>query len=127
MKGLIEIYIIGASEVICKWILLIFFKKVIYWERGKYNFFGKEINWKVVIMMHSYQTEVDIPPKITIQPEFCLLSLFSLVLMKGFLKTYITISLSTKKYGQDNKKVKYICNKFFFQVLWPYVYFFKSY
>ena len=34
--------------------------------------FGKEIKVKVAIRMHYNQAEIDIPPKITLQPEFFL-------------------------------------------------------
>ena len=39
MKGLIEIYIIGDSEIIYKWILLNFFWKFIFWENKNIIFF----------------------------------------------------------------------------------------
>ena len=51
-------------------------------------FFGKEIKWKVTIRMHYSQAEIDVPPKITLQPEFFPWSPFSLVLLKNFLKIY---------------------------------------
>ena len=35
-------------------------------------FFGKEIKQKVAIRMHYSQAEIDIPPKITLKPEFFL-------------------------------------------------------
>ena len=34
--------------------------------------FGKEKKRKVAIRMHYSQAEIDIPPKITLQPEFFL-------------------------------------------------------
>ena len=48
MKGLIEIYIIGSSEIICKWILMNFFEKI-YWEkRENIIVFWKENKMKSV-------------------------------------------------------------------------------
>ena len=41
MKGLIEIYIVGASEIICRWILLKFFLKKYLLKIEKILFFGK--------------------------------------------------------------------------------------
>ena len=40
----------------------------------------------VAIRMHYSQAELDIPPNIALEPEFFLLSPFSLVLLKDFLK-----------------------------------------
>ena len=68
-------------------------------------FFGKEIKRKVAIRMHYSQAEIDIPPKITLQPEFFLNSSFFLELLKDFLKICRINSLSSMKYGQNNKKM----------------------
>ena len=72
MKSITKFYVIGASENICKWILMSFLEKL-FWKKGKYQcFFGKEIKRKVGIRMHYSQAEIDIPPKITLKPEFFL-------------------------------------------------------
>ena len=43
-----------------------FFLKIFVLKKEKIlMFFGKEIKWKVVIMMHYCQAEIGIPPKIT--------------------------------------------------------------
>ena len=66
MKSIIKFYVIGASESICKWILMNFFEKL-YFEKMKIlMFFGKEIKQKVAIKMHYSQAEIDILPKITL-------------------------------------------------------------
>ena len=78
MKGLIEVYIIGASEIICKLEIYkyywIFSKKLCFEKRENIIIiiiiiiiFGKEIKWKVVIRMHYNKAEIYIPPKITLQ------------------------------------------------------------
>ena len=69
--------------------------------------FGKEIKRKVALRMHYCRAELDVPPKIALQPEFFFSSPFSLVLLKDFfLKKMCSInSFSTMKYGQNNKKV----------------------
>ena len=54
--------------------------------------------------MHCSQAKIDIPPKITLQPEFFLWPPFSLALLKDFLKICRINSLSSIKYGQNNKK-----------------------
>ena len=49
-----------------------FFEKLCF-EKGKIlMFLGKEIKRKVAKRMHYSQAEIDIPPKITLQPEFFL-------------------------------------------------------
>ena len=60
--------------------------------------------------MHYSEAEIDIPPKITLQPEFFLWSPFSLVL-----RFFVELSLSTMKYSQNNnkKKCKNAWNDFF--------------
>ena len=86
MKSIIKFYVIGASENICKWILINFSKNYVL-KKGKIlMFFGKEIKRKAAIRMHHSQAEIVISPKITSQPEFFLWSPFSLVLLKDFLK-----------------------------------------
>ena len=50
------------------------------------NLFGKEIKWKVIIRMHYSQAEIDIPPKITLQPELFLWYPFSLMLLMDIFK-----------------------------------------
>ena len=73
MKSIIKFYDIGASENSCKRILIIFFKKICFEKRKKIlMYFGKEIKRKLAIKMHYSQAEIDIPPKITLQPEFLL-------------------------------------------------------
>ena len=61
-------------------------------------FFGNKIKRKVAIRMHYNQAAIDIPPKITLQPEFFHRSSFPLVLLKDFLKICRIKSLSTMKY-----------------------------
>ena len=42
-------------------------------EKGEIiMFFRKEIKRKMAIRMHYSQAEIDIPPKVTLQPEFFL-------------------------------------------------------
>ena len=42
MKLLIKFDVIGASENICKWIVMNFFGKIMVWKKGKIlMFFGK--------------------------------------------------------------------------------------
>ena len=84
MKSIIKFYAIGASENVCKWILMNFFEKLCFEKRENINGFGKEIKRKVAIRMHYSQAEIDIPPKITLQPEFFLRSPLFLVLLKNF-------------------------------------------
>ena len=68
------------------WFFLIFLKNYVL-KKGKIlMFFKKEIKQKVAIRMHNSQAEIDMPPKITLQPEFFLWSPFSLVLLKDFFK-----------------------------------------
>ena len=82
MKSINKLYVNGASENICKWIPMNFFKKYIL-KKGKIlMYFGKEIKRKVAIRMHYSQAEIDTPPKITLQPEFFLWSPFSLMFLK---------------------------------------------
>ena len=70
MKTIIKFYVIGASKNICKRILKNFFEKLCFKKRKTINvFFGKEIKRKVSIRMHYSQAEIDMPPKITLQPE----------------------------------------------------------
>ena len=66
MKSIIKFYVIGASENICKWIIMIFFfSKNYVLKNGKISmFFGKEIKRKVAIRIYCS------PPKNTLQPEF---------------------------------------------------------
>ena len=86
-KGQFEIYIIGASEIICKWILLIFFWKNYVLRKGKIlMFIGREIKRKVAIRMDYSQAEIDIQPKITLQPEFFLWPPFFLSVIKRLFK-----------------------------------------
>ena len=54
--------------------------------------------------MHYNQAEIDIPPKITLQPEFFVWFHFSLVSLTDFSKLCIIFSLSSMKYSQNNKK-----------------------
>ena len=76
-------------------------------KKGKIlMFFGKEIKQKVSIRMHYIQADIEIPPKIALQPEFFLYFPFSLVLLKDFLKICSIFSLSIFKYGQNSKKSK---------------------
>ena len=66
--------------------------------------------------MHYCQAEINIPPKVTLQREFFLGSLFYLKLLTDFLKVCIINSLSTMKYGQNNKKnVKMYLTSFSFK------------
>ena len=60
--------------------------------------------------MHYSQVEIDIPPKINYNLSFFFDFSFSLVLLKNFLKTCKINSLSTIKYGQNNKKM-YKCTQ----------------
>ena len=48
MKPIIEFYIIGASEIICKWILMNFFEKLFCEKRENINVFWKENKMKGV-------------------------------------------------------------------------------
>ena len=102
-------------------------KKLFMAERENINFFGKEIKWKVVIRMHYSQTEINILPKITLQPEFFLWCPSSLMLLVDFLKICIIIILSFMKYGQNNnkKKCKNAWNDLFIKISWSCVYFLK--
>ena len=99
MKSIIKFYVLGASENICKWILMIFFERLCFEKRENINVFRKKIKLKVAIRMHYSETEIDIPPKITLQLEFFLWSPSSLVLLKDFLKICRINSLSTMKYS----------------------------
>ena len=50
-----------------KWI----FSKNYVLKKGKIlMFLEKEIKWKEAIRMHYSQAEIDVPPKITLQPDF---------------------------------------------------------
>ena len=50
-----------------------YFSKNNVLESGKMlMFYGKEIKRKMAIRMHYSQAEIDIPPKIALQPEFFL-------------------------------------------------------
>ena len=96
MKWIIRFYVIEDSENICKWILMNFFEKV--FEKGKISmFFGKEIKRMVAIRMHYSRAEINIPPKIILQPEFFFWSPFSFVLLKDFLKMSRISSLYEKQ------------------------------
>ena len=68
MKGLIEFYIIGASEIK--------FSNEYYWLFSKKIFIEKRENiifWiKNKMQGGNKDAEIDIPPKITLQPEFFL-------------------------------------------------------
>ena len=41
MKSIIKFYVIGASENICKWILMNFFEKLCFEKRENINVFWK--------------------------------------------------------------------------------------
>ena len=49
-----------------------FFEKLCFEKRKNIKVFGKEIKRKVARGMQYCQAEIDIPPKITLQPEFFL-------------------------------------------------------
>ena len=50
-----------------------FFEKLCFEKRENIiMFFGKEIKRKLTIKMNYNEAEIDIPPKITLQPEFFL-------------------------------------------------------
>ena len=73
MKSIIKFYVIGASENICKRILMNFFEKLCFLKKGKIlMFFVEEIKRKVAIRIHYRQAELDISSKITLQSEFFL-------------------------------------------------------
>ena len=68
----IKSYVNGASENICKWILKNFFEKLCFEKRENTHGFWKGNKTKGAIWMHYSQGDIDIPSKITLQPEFFL-------------------------------------------------------
>ena len=88
MKSIIKFYVIGASGNICKLILMIFLKNYVLKKRKIIMFCGKEIKRKVAISMHYTQAEIDVPPKITLQPEFFLWSPFFFSVIKRRFKSF---------------------------------------
>ena len=70
-------------------------------KKGKiFMYFGKNVKWKMVIRMHYSQAEMDIPPKMTLQPDIFPLIPFIFNVINGLM------ILSTMKYGQNIKIVK---------------------
>ena len=50
-----------------------FFEKLCFEKKGKIlMLFIKKVKQKVAVWMHYSQIKIDIPPKITLQPEFLL-------------------------------------------------------
>ena len=73
MESISKFYIIGASENICKWILMNFFEKLCFEKRESINVFWKGNKTKGGSKDALYsQAKIDISPKITSQPEFFL-------------------------------------------------------
>ena len=67
IKSLIEFYIILDLEIICKMIVLHLLLK----KQKKYEWLlAKKINWKIVLRMYYKLTEMDIPPKVKLEPVF---------------------------------------------------------
>ena len=98
--------LLGLRKIFVNKKYWIFSKNYILKKRENINVFWKEIKWKVAKRMFYSQAEIDISPKITLQPEFLLWSPFSLVLLMDFLKILVIIGFSTMKYGQNNKIIK---------------------
>ena len=64
-----------------------FLRKIMFFKKEKSNvFFLKEIKRKVAIRMCNSQAEIDMPPKITLQPEIFPLIPFFLSVMKRLFK-----------------------------------------
>ena len=72
MKFLIEFYVNGSSEIICKWILMKFFETLLFVKRENISVFwkGNKMNGCNKVVIICSQAEIHILPKIRLQPEF---------------------------------------------------------